>query len=131
MRASVDVGFEEMLARVDKLEVAVRAGKVAAGATRVQAPSTSEVLAELKRLSAIEQLKGEQVDQWARVMVDLSGADRRRYWRLMRVVYRFARQDAHRARTQGRRRGVTWWQVALLATLGAVVLVGVMTWPIG
>jgi hypothetical protein len=127
LRESVEFGFEELHKQIDQLQEIIRGLGVVFGKKAGGAAASAEVLAELKRLSATEQQKSEHVDQWTRVMVELSGAERRRYRRMMRVVYRFARQDRARdAERKRARKRITWWQLCLLAVLFALVLYGGM-----
>jgi hypothetical protein len=128
LRASVDVGFEDLRERIEKIEETVRVLGVSFG-KRGGESGTTELIAELKRLAATEQQKGDQVDQWTRVMVELSGADRRRYWRLMRAVYRFARKDAHVAR-RARATRLKWWHLVLLVVCCVAIVLGAMLLPI-
>jgi hypothetical protein len=121
MRASVEVRLEQLLERVEKLDETIRVVGVSLGQGSGTQPQMAELLAEMKRLNAAEQTKGEQVDQWTRVMVELSGADRRRYWRIMRAVYRFARADKKRDAKRKATHAWGWWPFAAFALLAVVV----------
>lgn len=117
LRGSMDVGFEVLHEQLDKLQEAIRVLNTATGERPIEPPVAAELMTELKRVAATQQWKGEHVEQWTRVLVTLSGADRRRYWRIMRAVYGTANiEQATLAAGKGAvERGVRWWQVGLLA----------------
>lgn len=127
-RASMEFELEELHKQLDKLQESVRVAGVTQAAGAGDVPTARELMAELKRLTAAEQRKDEHVEQWTRVLVELSGSDRRRYWRIMRVLSRYCRNDRVR-HSKGKRAASWawgWWQLGLLAVTIGMTLYGAM-----
>lgn len=125
VRASVDLGFEMLHEQFDQVQDALRAHSIAMGDKSEAQAEVTELVTALRKLSVAEQNTAEYLNQWTRVLVELSGADRRRYWRIMRTVYRFARHDKARdAARKRKRKPIVWWQLCLLAATIILALYG-------